>query len=83
VRNTLASSVVDWGGILEVIWASLLAGVGVTAAFGFTILGATRASELSREGKALSAGLYGVLGVVAFAAVVASVVFGIVVMTTK
>jgi hypothetical protein len=79
----IASSVVDWSGILEVIWAASLAGVGVTAAFGFTILGATRASELSREGKVLSAGLYGALGVLAFAVVIASVVFGIVVMTTK
>jgi hypothetical protein len=81
--STLAGSVVDWGGIFKVIWASALAGVGVTAAFGFTILGATRAPELSREGKVLSAGLYAALAILSFAVVVASVVFGIIVMTTK
>jgi hypothetical protein len=81
--NLIAESVVDWNGILEVIWVATLAGVGVTAAFGFTILGATRATELSRDGKTLSAGLYAALGIVAFAVVAASVVFGIVIMTTK
>jgi hypothetical protein len=79
----LAESVVDWGGLVEVLWASTLAGVGVTAVFGLTILGATRASELSREGKALSAAFYAVLAAVSFAVVAAAVVFGIVVMTTK
>lgn len=79
----IAESVVDWGEVVEVIWASLLAGIGVTAAFGFTILGATRAAELRRDGKALSAGLYGLLGALSLALVTASVVFGIVVMTTK
>lgn len=79
----IAESVVDWGGLLEVVLASLLAGIGVPAAFGIAILGSVRAAELSREDKGLAAGVYGVVGVLAFGIVVASVVFGVAIMTTK
>ncbi len=78
-----AESAVDWGALLEVVWTSLLAGVGVTAMFALVILGATRATDLRRDGSAAAAGAYLVLGVLALAVVTASVVFGVVVMTQK
>lgn len=79
----LADPVVDWGALLEVLWTSLLAGIGVTAAFAFAILGATRAVELRRDGHRVAAGLYGVAMTVSLVVVGASLVFGIVVMADK
>jgi hypothetical protein len=76
-------AIVDTGDLLEVAWVSLVAGIGVTAAYGGAILGATRAVDLSREGRPAEAAMFAVLLVVALAAVGAAVVFGIVVMTQK
>jgi hypothetical protein len=71
---------IDWDALLTVIWASLLAGIGVTAAFGFAILGGTRAVELGRAGRPGEATVYGVLGVLGIATVLGAVVFGIVIL---
>ena len=79
----LAESVIDWDALLEVLWASLLGGVGVTAVFALGILGATRAVFLRRDGHLVAAGVYGALMVIAGALVVAAVVFGVIVMTAK
>lgn len=79
----LADSIVDWNALLEVLWASLLGGVGVTALFALAILGGARAAYLRREGHVLAASAYGALMVIAAAAVVGAVVFGVVVMTSK
>jgi hypothetical protein len=74
------ATVVDWDALLQVIWVSLLAGVGVTAAWGFALLGATRSLEYGREGRSAEAVLYAVVGVVGLATVVAAVVFSIVIL---
>jgi hypothetical protein len=79
----LADPTVDWSAVLEVIWSSLLGGIGVTAAFALGILGASRAFVYRREGNVAVAGAYALLMTLAFAAVGAAVVFGIVVMTSK
>ena len=79
----LAEPTVDWGAVLEVIWSSLLGGIGVTAVFAVGILGATRVGVNRREGNVAVAGAYGVLMAVAFVVVGAAVVFGILVMTSK
>ena len=77
----MIATVVDWDALLQVIWVSLVAGVGVTAAWGFALLGSTRALEFGREGRAGEAVIYGVLGVAGFVAVIAAVVFAIVILT--
>ena len=73
-------AIIDWDALLTVVWASVAAGVGVTAAFGFAILGGTRAMDLSREGRVGEATLFAVVGVVAVATVIGAIVFGIVVL---
>ena len=73
-------AIIDWDALLTVVLASVAAGVGVTAAFGFAILGGTRAMDLSREGRVGEATLFAVVGVVAVATVIAAIVFGIVVL---
>jgi hypothetical protein len=80
---SLAGSIVDGDALLDVVWTSLLAGIGVTGVFAVAILGGTRAIDASRGGRTVAAAVFGVLAVVALAGVAASVVFGIVVMTQK
>jgi hypothetical protein len=75
------ATVVDWDAIFEVIWVSLLAGVGVTAAYGFALLGSTRALESGREGRLGGAISYALVGAIGFAIVVGAIVFGIVILT--
>ena len=77
----MIATVVDWDALLQVIWVSLVAGVGVTAAWGFALLGSTRALEVGREGRVAEAAIYAVVGVAGFVAVVAAIVFGIVILT--
>ena len=78
-----ADPIIDWDALLNVLWASVLGGVGVTAVFALAILGGTRAVYLRRDGHVLAAGAYGALMVIAGLVVVAAVVFGVVVMTAK
>jgi hypothetical protein len=75
------ASIVDWDALFTVMWASVAAGVGVTAAYGFAILGGTRAVELSREGRVGETVLFGVVGTVALVTVFAAIAFGIVVLS--
>lgn len=77
----MIATVVDWDALLQVIWVSLAAGVGVTAAWGFALLGSSRAVEVGREGRAGEALLYVVVGVVGVLVVLGAIVFGIVILT--
>jgi hypothetical protein len=77
----MIASIVDTEALLTVLWASQAAGIGVTAAFGFAILGGVRALELGRQGRAGEAAIFGVVGVLGVAATIAAIVFGIVVLT--
>jgi hypothetical protein len=80
---SLFGSIVDGNALLDVLWYSLLAGIGVTGIFAVAILGGTRAADASRAGRPAAATLFGALAVAALAGVAAAVVFGIVVMTQK
>lgn len=77
----MIAAVVDWDAILQVTWVSLAAGVGLTAAWGFALLGSARAVETGRAGRPAEAVFYAVVGVTGFAAVVGAIVFGIVILT--
>ena len=73
----MIASIVDTDALLQVIWVSLLAGVGVPSCFALAILGSTRAVELGRNGRPVDAVLFAVVGVLGLVVVVASIVFGI------
>jgi hypothetical protein len=75
------ASIVDWDAIGQVVWVSLLAGVGVTGAYGFALLGSTRALESGRGGRLGIAIGYAVVGVLGLAIVVGAIVFGILILT--
>jgi hypothetical protein len=80
---TLLAEIVNGHDLLQVVWASLLAGIGVTAAYAFAILGGARAVDLTRSGRSAEAVVFGVLCAVALLVVAAALVYGIVIMTTK
>ena len=73
----MIASIVDTDALLQVVWVSLIAGVGVPSCFALAILGSTRALELGRNGRPAEAVLLGVVGVLGLGVVVASIVFGI------
>jgi len=73
----MIASIVDTHALLQVIWVSLVAGVGVPACYGLAILGSARAVELGRNGRPVEAVAFSVLGVLGLVVVIASIVFGI------
>ena len=73
----MIASIVDTDALLQVIWVSLIAGIGVPSCFALAILGSTRAVEFGRNGRPVEAVLFAVVGVVGLAVVIASIVFGI------
>jgi hypothetical protein len=76
-------AVVKAGDILEVIWVSIVAGVIVSAAFSFVVLGSARSAEAGRTGHARAGVLYGVLAAVAMLGFLAIVAFGLQIMLSK
>ena len=79
----MIATVVETQDLLETVAASLIAGIGVTAAFSLVILGVTRSADMLRDERPLLATAAGGLAVIAGLVVTAAIVFGIVVMTQK
>ena len=77
----MIGAIVDTHALAQVLWVSVLAGVGVTGAYGLAILGGTRALEFGRDGRIGEATLYAVVGILGIAAFVAAIVFGILILT--
>jgi hypothetical protein len=77
----MIASIVDTDALVTVVWASLLAGIGVTAAYGFAILGGVRALELGRAGRPGEAVIFAVICVLGVATTIGAIVFGIVVLS--
>jgi hypothetical protein len=77
----MIATVVDWDALLQVIWVSLVAGVGVTGAWAFALLGSTRALEMGREGRVAEAAIYAVIAVAGVVTVVGAIVSGILILT--
>ena len=73
----MIASIVDTDALLQVVWVSLIAGVGVPSCYGLAILGSTRALEFGRNGRPLEAIAFAVEGVLGLGVVVASIVFGL------
>jgi hypothetical protein len=79
----MIATVVQTKDLLSTVVASLIAGVGITAAFSVLIFGVTRSADLVRAERPALAVAAGVLAGVAALAVIGAIVLGIVVMTTK
>jgi hypothetical protein len=79
----MIATVVETKDLIETVVASLIAGVGVTTAFAILIFGVTRSADMVRDERPVLAVAAGGLAVIALLVVVASIAFGIVVMTQK
>ncbi len=77
------STIVDTTTLLQLVGVSLLAAVGVTAAFSVAILGATRFSDLRRDGRTVEAACFGVVTALALGACVGAIAYGIVEIQAK
>lgn len=79
----LAAKIVDWGQLLEVIEAGLIAGVGISIAFSFIILGAVRAGEAQQQSQPARMAGYGAIALLGLAVCIGAVVFGVSTMLAK
>jgi hypothetical protein len=77
------ATIVDTTALWETVAAAFVAGVGTTIVFSLAILGATRFSEATRDGRTLHATLFGALAVLGLLATAAAAVIGVVVMVSK
>jgi hypothetical protein len=74
---------VDADGLVEVVWVSLVAGVGVALTFSLVVLGSARAATARRAGRGREATAYGALAVVSLVVFAAGVLLGLSVMLSK
>ncbi len=79
----MIATVIETQDLLETVAASLIAGVGITAAFAVLIYGVTRSADMVRDERPLLATAAGGLAALAGLVVIAGIVLGIVVMTQK
>ena len=79
----MVATVVETKDLLSTVVASLIAGVGITAAFSVLVFGVTRSADLARAERPALATASGVLAAIAALVVIGAIVLGIVVMTTK
>jgi hypothetical protein len=79
----MIATIVEGKELLQTVIASLVAGVGVTAAFSVAIWGVGRFGDLSRGERRLAAGGALATAGLALLVVAAAVVAGIVAMTSK
>jgi hypothetical protein len=78
----LATKIVDVGQLAEVIYVSLLAGVGVSLAFSIVIRGVVRAGE-HRRTRPVVAGAHALMAAIGLIVVLGAVVFGVSTMLAK
>jgi hypothetical protein len=79
----MLGTVVETKDLVSAVVASFVAGAGVTAAFSLMILGAARFADYSRNDRPVAAALAATLVGLGLAVTAASIVIGIIVMTTK
>ncbi|MGA2469700.1 MAG: hypothetical protein ABSG64_03315 [Solirubrobacteraceae bacterium] len=80
---TLASAIIDTHALLQVVYVSLLAGIGVCVVYAVAVVGITRAQERRRANRPRAAVLYGLLATASLVACVWAIVLGITIMATK
>ena len=74
---------VDAGQLFQVVWVGLLAGVGITGAYSFVVLGTGSYAEARRAGRGGAAFGWAVVAIVAFAVFVLGLVYGVSIMLNK
>ncbi len=75
--------VVALAALPKVILTATIAGVGVTAVFSLAVLSAARYTDARRAEQSAAAGIYGLLALIALAACIAAVVYGVILIGRK
>jgi len=70
-------AIVDTGALLEVVWISLLAGIGVTGVFSIALYGSARSAEARRQGSGTAAAAFAAVGLLAGLVFVAGIVLAV------
>jgi hypothetical protein len=81
--TVLGAAALTLGTLANVVVSALVAGIGVTVAFSTVIYCADRASELRRDHRGGAAAVMTAGGVIALAACVALVVYGLALVVSK
>jgi hypothetical protein len=76
-------AVIDFHGLFQVIWVSIVASISATVLFSTTVFGVARADAARRAGRGAQATAFGALAVVAMVVFCAAVVIGVTVMLQK
>jgi hypothetical protein len=76
-------AVIDFHGLFQVIWVSIVASLTATVLFSSAVFGLARADEARRGGRGTAAAAFGALAVVALVLFAAAVVVGVAVMLNK
>jgi uncharacterized membrane protein len=79
----MTTAAIDWGQLVELVWAAAAASIAVSVTFAALIVGVTRASDYRRADRPTAATGYLALAVVAGLAFAGGVVFGISVIVSK
>jgi hypothetical protein len=79
----MIATIVETRELWQTVAAAVVAGVGVTFLFSLGIWGSGQFLELSRSDRQVAATAAGIVGLLAFTAVGAAVIVGILVMTQK
>ena len=77
------ADIVDWDSLRNTVVYGLIAGVGITAAYGFALLGVDRAQEKYQAGRPFQAALYGVVGLIGVAGTLGGIVLGLIAVSDK
>jgi hypothetical protein len=80
---SVLATVVETKDLLYAVVASLVAGTVVTAAFSIMIFGAARFADYRRDDRQMAAAVAATLVGLGLAVTAASIVIGVIVMTTK
>jgi hypothetical protein len=68
---------VDGGLLVQVVWVSLVAGVGISVLFSLVILGTAKAGDARRAGHGVATVAYFTLALLSFAGFAGGVVLGV------
>lgn len=79
----MIATLVETKELWQTVAASVIAGVGITFCFSLGIWGSGQFVELSRNQRPVAAAVAGAVGALAFLAVAAAVIIGILVMTSS
>jgi hypothetical protein len=74
---------VDTGALWQLIWVSLVAGVGISALFSLAIVGSARAADARRSGQGGAAAGWAALAALALLLFAAGVALGVEAMVAK